>query len=62
MNPFHDYSFKWWQVSILKFAVLLFGIAIGAYWADFFNDLLVFIIVLAVVLGAYSWYVALRQK
>lgn len=62
MNPFHDYTFQWWEVSILKFALLLFGIAIGAYWSDIFTDWIVLIFILALILGIYSSYAAFKQK
>jgi len=62
MNPFQDYKFKWWEVAILKFALLLFGIAIGSYWSEVFADWLVFIFVAAFILGIYSSYAAFKQK
>jgi fatty acid desaturase len=62
MNPFRDYKFKWWEVGILKFALLLFGIAIGAYWSEVFTDWLVLIFVAAFALGIYSSYIAFKQK
>jgi len=64
MRIFKTYTFtcKWWQMSIFKLALLTFGVAIGAYWHDFFGANLTALIVIAIIAGAYSVYAFLRQE
>jgi len=35
---FKQYTFEWWQVSIIKIAALSLGIIIGSYWGDLFLE------------------------
>jgi len=62
MSIFKSYTFKWWEIAVLKVAVLLAGALIGAYWSDFFlsNALIFFIIIIMAVL--YSVYAAFSQE
>ena len=32
MNPFKSYTLTWWQFSLLKTAIIAFGLALGASW------------------------------
>ena len=61
MNPFKTYSFKWWQISIFKLALLAGGIAVGAYWYEFWDGYLTALVVVAVVSGAYIIYFSLKH-
>ena len=61
MNLFKTYTFTWWQLGILKLALLSIGAAAGAYWPDFFAANLTALIVVAVVATAYTVYVALKS-
>jgi hypothetical protein len=61
MNLFKTYSFTWWQVGVLKLALLSIGVLIGARWPEFWNGLTTTVIGVAVVATAYSIYNALRQ-
>ena len=62
MKLFKAYTFKWWQIGIFKLALLAIGIAIGAYWHDFFGANLTALIIIAVIAGAYTMYVSLKQQ
>ena len=33
-----DWTFKWWEVGLLKLALTAFGAAIALQWHDFFID------------------------
>lgn len=62
MNPFKSYAFTWWQIGILKLALLAMGCAIGAYWHEFFGSIMTVLIVIAVASSIYMVYVTLRQQ
>lgn len=53
MNIFKSGTLKWWQVSILKLAVLCIGIAVGAHWPLVFAPHTVTLVVVGIVLGLY---------
>jgi hypothetical protein len=36
MKVFHDYTFRWWQVGLLKIALLSLGILVGTDFSSFF--------------------------
>lgn len=61
MNLFKSYTFTWWQIGILKWALLAFGAAIGAYWHDFFGANLTTLIITAIIASAYIMYASLKQ-
>jgi hypothetical protein len=61
MTLFKNYTFTWWQVGILKLAVLLFGIAIGANWPVFFAAYTLKLVLVAVVLVIYLLYVCFKK-
>lgn len=61
MNIFKSFTLKWWQGSLLKIAMIAGGVAIGAYWSNFFAPYLIQLIVVALVAGAYISYVWWRQ-
>ena len=60
MNLFKSYTFTWWQMGILKLALLAAGATIGAYWHDFFGSNLITLIVVWVVAGIYTLYISFR--
>ena len=62
MKLFKSYAFTWWQIGIFKLALLAIGIAIGAYWHDFFGANLTALIIVAVIASAYILYVSLKQR
>ncbi|MDB5195501.1 MAG: hypothetical protein JWO84_685 [Parcubacteria group bacterium] len=53
MNILRSGSLTWWQISILKVAVLLIGIAIGANWPLFFAPYTLKLVLVGIVLGIY---------
>ena len=61
MNPFHSYTFTWWQVGLFKISLIALGIALGATWSESFADWLPFLWALFLVPGLYIWWVGFRQ-
>jgi hypothetical protein len=61
MNLFKTFTLKWWQGGLFKWGMLALGIAIGAYWHDFFGGYLPFLIIMAVVSLSYVTYVWWKQ-
>lgn len=62
MDFFRNYIFTWWQVGILKLALLSLGIAIGSFFANTFLPYFTVLIALALVLGIYIAFVSFRQR
>lgn len=58
---FKSYTFTWWQIGIFKLALLSIGIAIGAYWSEFFKNYSVPLIIIAVIASIYIMFVSLKQ-
>lgn len=61
MNIFKNYVYSWWQVGLLKLALLSFGLAIGSYWPDVFSIYTTHLVVLGIALGIYLGFVSLKQ-
>ena len=61
-NIFKDYTFKWWEVAILKIGLFLTGIIIGAYMSEFVTKNVLILVITAAVPMLYTSYVAFRQK
>jgi len=40
MRIFKEWSFKWWEVSLIKICLLSLGILLGLYFYNYFADLL----------------------
>ncbi len=57
MQIFRNVNFKWWQVSVLKISVLVFGIVVGATWPKEFEPYLTQFLAIALVLWIYLLYV-----
>lgn len=61
MKLFKSYTFAWWQMAILKLALLSLGAAIGSYWYSFFGANLVVLIVIAIISSIYILSISFRQ-
>jgi len=53
MKLFGTYKLEWWQIGLIKITLLLFGIAIGAYWYSVWMPYLMTLLVVAVILALY---------
>lgn len=62
MDIFRNYTFTWWQVGILKLALLSLGVAIGSYFANTLLPYFPVLIILALMLGIYIAFVSFRQR
>ncbi len=62
MNIFKSTKFTWWQLGMLKWTALFFGLAIGALWPEIFAPYASILVVLALVMGLYLAIVWIRAK
>lgn len=62
MTIFRSYTFSWWQVGIFKLALLSIGAIIGSYWNEFFVSNMTVVVIVAIIAGLYSGYIAITQK
>ena len=61
MNIFKTFTLQWWQTGLFKWGLLALGIAVGAYWHDFFGSYLALLLILATLCLAYITYVWWKQ-
>jgi len=61
INLFQSYTFTWWQIGILKLALLSLGAVIGAYWHDFFEANSVVFIFLTIIASVIIMIISLKQ-
>ncbi|HOZ56111.1 MAG: hypothetical protein BWY51_00743 [Parcubacteria group bacterium ADurb.Bin316] len=62
MNLFKSYIYNWWQMAILKTALIAAGVAIGSYWHEFFRPYLMGVIIIWLVAAAYSLYISFKRQ
>jgi hypothetical protein len=62
MNIFKSTRFTWWQLSILKWATLFFGLGIGALWPEVFAPYAKVLIGIGLVAGIYLAIVWVKGK
>jgi len=61
MNIFKSYTYTWWQVGILKLALVTVGIFIGSYWPGVWIKLMTPVALIAILASAYTVYISLKQ-
>ena len=61
MNMFKTFTLKWWETGIFKLGMYALGIAIGAYWHDFFSSYLMLLLIVAAISFAYITTVWWKQ-
>lgn len=61
MTFFKDFTFAWWQLSLLKLSMVALGLAIGSTWPEVFVRWRDVLLVLFVVPAFYLTYVWLKQ-
>ncbi len=61
MNIFQSGKLTWWQVSLLKWSVLLMGLAIGANWPEVFAPHTVLLVVVSLVVGVYLAFIWFKK-
>lgn len=62
MKIFKNYTFTWLQVGVLKTALLLVGIAIGASWPQIFEQYTTILAVIGLLLGIYIAAISFKDK
>lgn len=62
MKFFRPYTFEWWQMGIFKLALLSLGVALGAFWSDFFKAYMGILLAIAIVLGVYLIYISFKKE
>jgi hypothetical protein len=62
MNIFKSTRFTWWQLGLLKWAVLFIGIAVGATWPEVFAPYAVQLLILGLIASCYLSVVWLRRS
>jgi len=61
MTLFKDYTFAWWQLSLLKISMVALGLAVGSLWPAVVSGWRDLLLVLFVVPAFYLSYVWLKQ-
>jgi len=61
MDLFKSYTYTWWQMAILKTALIAAGVAIGAYWHNFFQPYLTVVIIIWLATAAYTLYISFKR-
>jgi hypothetical protein len=61
MHPFKSYTLTWWQFSLLKTAMIAFGLALGASLPAVIEGWIPLLWVLFIVPGTYLMVVAFKQ-
>jgi hypothetical protein len=62
MNIFKPTTFTWWQLGMLKWAVMFIGIAVGATWPEVFSpQILLTLLGIALAFSLYLGVVWWRE-
>jgi hypothetical protein len=61
MNIFKNRVFTWWQVGLLKTALLFIGISIGANWPEVFVPFITVFVVVGFLIGGYIAYATMGR-
>ncbi len=61
MNLFKTKAMRWWEIGLIKWAVLFFGIAIGANWPNLFGPYKLALLLVGVLVGLYALYLWLKE-
>lgn len=61
MNVFKTFTFTWQQGLLFKWGVFAIGIAVGAYWSEFFVRYIFPLIIFSAVSLIYPTYVWWKQ-
>ncbi len=62
MNIFKSTKFTWWQLGILKWTTLFFGLAIGSIWPELFVEYAPVLLGIAIVASIYLGVVWVKGK
>lgn len=57
MNIFKSTKFTWWQLGILKWTTLFFGLAIGSLWPTIFAPYATILLGVAIIAAIYLGFI-----
>lgn len=61
MKLLKNYTFTWWQMALFKICLLALGIAVGAYWSEYFVVYAKVLVICSVLIGVYLAMAAFRS-
>lgn len=63
MNLFKDFTFHWWEFSLLKISMVSLGILAGSYFSNFFRTktMTLFLIAVFVLPAIYLIFKTFKQ-
>ena len=61
MKLFKEFILKWWQAGLFKLGLLALGIAIGAFWHEYFHNYIFILIIIAAGCLAYITHIWWKQ-
>jgi hypothetical protein len=61
MTVLKTFTLKWWETGLFKWGMLALGVAVGAYWHDFFDGFIPVLIAMAVFTLSYITYIWWKQ-
>lgn len=62
MNIFKKTTLTWWQVSLLKWAVFLIGVAVGATWPELFAKYTTAFVCIGLLISIYLFKIWISNK
>lgn len=62
MDIFKPTTFTWWQLGLLKWAVFLIGIVVGATWPTLFAPYTLALLFIGLCISAYLAAIWMRNK
>ena len=61
MDLLKDRMMHWWEIGLIKWAVLFIGIAIGANWPEIFQPYTVALVIVGAVVGVIAGYLWVKK-
>ena len=55
-------TLNWWQAALYELTLLAFGLAVGSYWPEIFDNLQLPLLITAALAGGYILSLWLKQN
>lgn len=62
MDIFKPTTLDWWQLGLLKWAVFVIGIAVGATWPELFAPYALHLFIIGLLVSGYLFAIWKRNK